>query len=919
MFSFIIEVYSDVKNGYRNVGEKMKVPTYCMQCVCGPCPLKVIVEDGEAVGIEPNFDAEDVTPGEGRVCAKAYSQIDKLYNKNRLQKPLKRTNPKKGWGEDPQWEEISWDEAISILADKFSEIKEKKPFDEGGYPRIAVTMGGGGITEGHFGTFPAFLPALKMPIDMSLGSGQGVACYHSEHVYNELWHRAFLAVPDVTNSEYIVSFGANIANTKGPNGIRKYADAIEDGLKLVQVEPHITSTGGIADEWIPIKPKTDAAFLYGLLNVMLHEMDWEEISDIDFLKEMTNSPYLVTPDGYFIRDPDSEKPLVWDPEDEKAKEFDDNSISDFALEGSYKVDGVEIRKDDERNELEDVTVKPAFQLLREHMEEYTPEWASEICDVKASTIRRIAKEVTEHAHVGSTIKIEGMELPYRPIAMPTGKTVNNGWGGYSVAWARTVLAMMFGAIEVPGGLISIGSRLNRPYYDKWKTVKPGADGFMNQDLSPTKKGEWPGKLTSRGGLTTLTPLVGTDGWAQGLSPSTVAWNFMRETPENWPEQSYPDIWLIYRANPVLSFADQELVVSSVKEFPFTVTISYTIDETNWFADLVLPENIGLESLQLKQLGGLTHTEDSFFERYGFVLKQPVVEPQNDTIEMTELWTRLAEEVGVLERYNSNINKGYGGTPLKGENYDYTLKEDERHSPEEIWDRVCRCATLNLTGNKEEKDLEWFKENGFYTVPFPKYKHYLHPVMKENNLRYELPYQERIMKMGEELEARLHEKGVDWWDKQLEEYEAFPEGEDFSKRWGDHYGEEYEQWALTAKSIHYAYGANVTVPISSEVSKVSEEFEGVCISPKLAEEKGIERGDEIKVKSPFGEVKGDVIIREGIRPDVVLMVGQFGQKVTPYAKNLKTPNITELMSQRSLDLIDGTGSLAHIAKVNVEKA
>ena len=39
-------------------------------------------------------------------------------------------------------------------------------------------------------------------------------------------------------------------------------------------------------------------------------------------------------------------------------------------------------------------------------------------------------EFLAHAHVGETIEIEGVMLPYRPVAIALGKTVNNGWGGY---------------------------------------------------------------------------------------------------------------------------------------------------------------------------------------------------------------------------------------------------------------------------------------------------------------------------------------------------------------------------------------------------------------------------------------------------------------------------------------------------------
>ena len=95
-------------------------------------------------------------------------------------------------------------------------------------------------------------------------------------------------------------------------------------------------------------------------------------------------------------------------------------------------------------------MQPALAHLVAHVKDYTPEWAEAICDVPAATIRRIANEYLSHARVGETIEIEGMTLPFRPVAIALGKTVNNGWGGYECCWARTLLACLLGALEVPG-------------------------------------------------------------------------------------------------------------------------------------------------------------------------------------------------------------------------------------------------------------------------------------------------------------------------------------------------------------------------------------------------------------------------------------------------------------------------------------
>lgn len=184
-----------------------RVPTYCYQCVAGPDLLTVKVEDGVATEVEPNFCAAAVHPGGGKVCVKAFGLVQKAYNPHRVLAPMKRRNPKKGRDQDPDWVEIGWDEALSTIADKLRHVREQGLLDESGYPRVAASFGGGGTPQSYMGTFPAFLAAWG-PVDMGFGSGQGVKCYHSEHLYGEFWHRAFIVAPDTPHCEYLISCGA---------------------------------------------------------------------------------------------------------------------------------------------------------------------------------------------------------------------------------------------------------------------------------------------------------------------------------------------------------------------------------------------------------------------------------------------------------------------------------------------------------------------------------------------------------------------------------------------------------------------------------------------------------------------------------------------------------------------------------------
>ncbi len=900
-----------------------KVPVYCYQCVAGPDLLTVTVKDGIATAVQPNHDAAGVHPAAGKVCIKAYGLVQKVYNPHRLTRPMKRTNPKKGRDEDPRFVPIGWDEAFDILEEKFSEIRAKGLKDETGYPRVAASFGGGGTPTYYMGTFPAFLAAWG-PIDLSFGGGQGVKCYHSEHLYGELWHRAFTVCPDTPLTDYVLSFGANSEASAGVIGVWRHAEARARGLKRVQIEPHLSVTGACSAEWIPVKPKTDAAFLYALLHVLLHEQARDRL-DLPFLKDRTGSPYLIGPNGYFLRDPESEKPLLWDRTSGRAVPFDTDRV-EAALDGAGMVaHAIEIGADEERWEHRDITAPTAYERLLEHMAPYTPEWAEKICDIPTGTIRQTAEEYLAHARVGDTIEVDGRTLPLRPVAVILGKTVSNGWGGYECCWARTLLACLVGALEVPGGTLGTTVRLNRPANSRQASVVPGPDGFMAYPMNPTDAENWEARPRVRNAHHTLVPLSANSPWSTALGPTHFSWMFAKESPTGWPEVTPPDLWFVYRTNPSISYWDTPEVVQRIAEFPFTVAFAYTFDETNHMADLLLPERIDIESTQLIRVGG-TKFMEAFWDCEGVALRQAAVEPQGDTLDFTDIATELAKRAGVLDRYNKSINRGAAGVPLLGEGWDFTLDEEAEYRADEIWDRTCRAASAEITDGESTEGLAWYKEHGFRTRPISKLAWYLYPELVDQKLRFEMPFQEQLTRVGRQLGNRLHERQITWWDEQLKEYQPLPLWKDFPGIWekaaaggadvsAD--GTEYPFWLLTSRYMQYAWGGNVSIQLMNEVSENLRGHRGVVMNTGRAREMGLKDGDRIRVTSHLRATEGKVVLRQGIRPDTVLMLGQFDHWATPYAKDFDAPSLNTI-TPMALELTDSTGSSSDVVKVGIER-
>lgn len=127
---------------------------------------------------------------------------------------------------------------------------------------------------------------------------------------------------------------------------------------------------------------------------------------------------------------------MWDIKAKSAQPFDAKEIAP-ALEGSYTVDGA--------------AVKTVFEALKEHVAKLTPEWAADICGLTGDQILKVAIDVGENAHIGRTIVIEGMTLPYRPVGMIAYHGLAQPELAFQVGRAPNIIWMLLGATHAVSG------------------------------------------------------------------------------------------------------------------------------------------------------------------------------------------------------------------------------------------------------------------------------------------------------------------------------------------------------------------------------------------------------------------------------------------------------------------------------------
>ena len=130
-------------------------------------------------------------------------------------------------------------------------------------------------------------------------------------------------------------------------------------------------------------------------------------------------------------------------------------------------------------------------------------------------------------------------------------------------------------------------------------------------------------------------------------------------------------------------------------------------------------------------------------------------------------------------------------------------------------------------------------------------------------------------------------------------------------------EDYPFWLLTSRSMQYAWGGNVGMQMIKEVADNIAGHQGVILNTRAAEERGIAEGDMVEIATPKASVRAKAVLRQGIRPDTLLLLGQFSHWATPYAKDFGMPSMNSLVPM-SMPLTDATGSGADLVRVSLRK-
>jgi anaerobic selenocysteine-containing dehydrogenase len=387
--------------------------------------MKALVENGQ---IKTIIQAADYPEPEynPRGCLKGLSMVNLIYGPDRLKKPLIRTG-KPGKGE---FREASWNEALEHTAGRLKEIAEKYGPDS-----IGVSFQVGGTGYVHKGAV------------VSLATLAGWNLFHPYDMNGDLpmfWpmtfgvHNEVLEPLEWLNSRYVAVFGSNILATRLPDA-HFLVEARNRGAKLVVFDPNYSPTAAKADEWVQMNVSSDSALALGLARVIIEEQLYDE----PFIKTFTDLPLLVRQDTGKRLKAEEVKGLVKPVDIPAYREayvaYNGQFLavhpeklelpSNIILAGEIEVELLDGKK---------VQVKPAFQLLRESLVEYTPEYVEKLTGVAGDRVVRLAREMatTKPLHIvygASNYQWYHGDLKGRALALLPVLTGNIGKSGAGIS------------------------------------------------------------------------------------------------------------------------------------------------------------------------------------------------------------------------------------------------------------------------------------------------------------------------------------------------------------------------------------------------------------------------------------------------------------------------------------------------------
>ncbi|ABK44309.1 molybdopterin oxidoreductase [Magnetococcus marinus MC-1] len=561
--------------------------TTCYMCACR-CGVRITLRDGEIRHIQGN---PEHPLNKGVICAKGSSGVMKQLSPARLLNPLKRKEGSERG--NPEFEVISWDEAFDLMEKRLGAIRSTDPKKFAMFTGRDQMQALTGMFAKNFGTPNFAAHGGFCSVNMATGMIYTMG--------GSFWE---FGGPDLERAKLFVMIGTAEDHHSNPLK-REIGHFKSHGGRMISVNPVRTGYSAVADQWIGIKPGTDAALFMAIINILIKE----GLYDKEFLREFSNAAELVILDegpeqGMLLRS-GAEKPAgCFDPEDRMWYDRNSKKIVPMRTEGANPAFLGEYTTEDGKK------VKPSFQLLMEQAESCTPEWAAEITGIPAETIRNLAIEM------GVVARDERFELPIAwtdawgrkhekvtgvPVAFHAMRGLAAHSNGFQTIRGLAIIMSLLGTIDRPGGFRH-RAPFPRPVPPGPKNCTTPEEVQPNTPLPHAPVG-WPANpeelfLTAEGGPVRIDKAFS---WEHPLSAHGLMQNVITNA---WRGDPYTiDTLFLFMANMAWN---SSMHTSDVRQMltdkdsngqykiPFLIVADAYHSETVAFADLVLPDTTYLE-------------------------------------------------------------------------------------------------------------------------------------------------------------------------------------------------------------------------------------------------------------------------------------------------------------------------------------
>ncbi|KLU63971.1 tetrathionate reductase subunit A precursor [Desulfosporosinus acididurans] len=808
----------------------------------------------------------------GRTCLKGQAGIQTAYDALRVRTPLKRVGPR-GSGE---WKSITWEQAIQEIINGSSDLGTPGLKSLWAYVGKAKVMGDWDLVKKGQMTAQEFDRKYKDVLidtqhpDFGPKSNQ-IACLGGDRrdfMRDRVWFQGFGSInfddhggacgangvigtvhsfitqqpkkrlyADLNATEFLLVWGTNpmVAN-RGPTFLAPMlTNALARGMKMAVIDTRMSRTAEKADLWVPILAGTDAALALGIGRWIVENKRYDEryLRNPNLKAAQADGEPTWSDATYLINVSDEKKPKL------RAKDLGIGDDTEFvvlqngtpaahsqAAEGDLEVDSV----------VNGIHVKSAFTLYKERVMEQTLDEYANIAGITKEQIIELAQEFTSHGKKAAI-------MAYRGIAMHA--------NGYYTARAVNMLNHLIGNHDWQGGSLTGGAR------------HKDMTGRYDLKKVPNAHQAWGIPISRRSSAYEKSSLFKRDGYPAKRPWFPIAGNSSEEVIPSAAE-GYPyslKALFIYRVNPLLTFPAGDMTRQTLinpQKIPLLVSSDIVLSESTSCADFVLPDLSYLE-----RWGRKTITPSFPLKVTHFM--QPVTRVYPEPRDTQDVFIEILKKLGLP---GAGAKAFADGSPLDRVE-DFYLKMIANIAFAETPVPDASTEELQVFSEARKAALgQFFDEKSWRSAVKPEEWAKVVTVLNRGG-RFEDPGAEYE---GPLLKYRLNGQTIFYDEKTAgakhsytgQYFDGLPKYESIRT---------YDvQEVKQSEPLHFLNWKARNIATHRTISDVwlreikPENF--LWINPIDAKKRGLQDGDQVKIKSGLIEVVGHIMVTGGIRPGTV---------------------------------------------------